>query len=174
MSGSGATDAVWTTADYALVVSLCSAFLALVSLGWNIWSKFIFPKPKLRTKLKVAYPVNAVGELGSEAVELSVTNHGPGTVEIVRDTGTISGFSNRRQRIIVPGYIDWPMSSKVAAVAGTTTLPTRLEQGSAYSVYIPSEPLVINRVTRVGFVDSFDREKLSATRGLGLSVRTEN
>ena len=42
-----------TTADWALVISLCSAAISLAALAWNIWAKFIFPKPTVRVSFSV-------------------------------------------------------------------------------------------------------------------------
>jgi hypothetical protein len=39
------------TADWALVISLFSAVIALSSLAWNVWPKFIYPKPTVRIRL---------------------------------------------------------------------------------------------------------------------------
>ncbi|WP_299912585.1 hypothetical protein [uncultured Paracoccus sp.] len=85
---------IWTTGDYALIVSLCSAGIALLSLGWNVWSKFIYPRPKLkvRCRLYVSYPELGVSrsmddgqlpsELSAEKMEypaggIEVSNVGP-------------------------------------------------------------------------------------------------
>ena len=38
-----------TTGDWALVISLCSFVVALASFVWNVWSKFIYPKGRVRT-----------------------------------------------------------------------------------------------------------------------------
>ena len=35
------------TAEYALIISITSLLLAFCSLIWNVWSKFIFPKPAI-------------------------------------------------------------------------------------------------------------------------------
>jgi hypothetical protein len=32
-----------TTADWALVISICSAIVSLASFVWNVWSKFVYP-----------------------------------------------------------------------------------------------------------------------------------
>jgi hypothetical protein len=37
-----------TTADWALVISILSALLSFAGFVWNVWSKFIYPKPDLR------------------------------------------------------------------------------------------------------------------------------
>ena len=40
-----------TAGDWAFVVSLCSFGVALFSLFWNIWSKFIYPKAQVKVGL---------------------------------------------------------------------------------------------------------------------------
>jgi hypothetical protein len=35
-----------TTADWALVISLCSVAVSLAGFVWNVWSKFIYPRAK--------------------------------------------------------------------------------------------------------------------------------
>jgi hypothetical protein len=42
-----------TTADWALIISLCSLLLAMAGFVWNVWSKFIYPKPKVRVSIGV-------------------------------------------------------------------------------------------------------------------------
>jgi hypothetical protein len=37
-----------TVVDWALVIGLFSAAIALASFVWNVWSKFIYPKPKVQ------------------------------------------------------------------------------------------------------------------------------
>ena len=41
-----------TTSDWALIISLCSLAVALSSFVWNVWSKFIYPKPTVRVTLQ--------------------------------------------------------------------------------------------------------------------------
>ena len=69
------------TADWALVISLCPLFVALASFVWNVWSKFIFPKPTLRVSFGMVTAFHP--QRGSEpnpvrALRLSsATNMGP-------------------------------------------------------------------------------------------------
>jgi hypothetical protein len=41
------------TADWALVISLCSAGVSLASFIWNVWSKFIYPKPVVQVSFQM-------------------------------------------------------------------------------------------------------------------------
>lgn len=42
-----------TTADWALVVSFFSIAIAFASFIWNVWSKFIYPKPRLQLHIGI-------------------------------------------------------------------------------------------------------------------------
>src|SRR6266404_9686118 len=68
-----------TTADWALVISICSAIVSLVSFVWNVWSKFIYPKPTVRVHfamLTIMHP-HGSSEDDYEVLSLSATNMGP-------------------------------------------------------------------------------------------------
>jgi hypothetical protein len=70
-----------TTSDWALIISLCSFAVALSSFIWNVWSKFIYPKAKVR----VAFQASIIFHPGypeheSEFLSLVATNLGPGDV----------------------------------------------------------------------------------------------
>ena len=148
---------VWTTADYALIVSLCSASMAAVSLAWNIWSKFIYPKPRLRVQFSFSYPVYVSG-IGDGALELSAVNFGPGRVEVVRATVTIRGFGNKTRRGMISAYSDWPTSSHLSAVGAYPGLPSTISEGESCRVYLPLEFAKDRTLSNLGFVDSYSRE----------------
>ena len=44
-----------TTADWALAVSLFSFVVALAGFVWNVWSKFIYPRAKVRAYICLLY-----------------------------------------------------------------------------------------------------------------------
>jgi hypothetical protein len=72
-----------STADWALIISLCSFAVALSSLIWNVWSKFIYPKAQIR----VTFQATMIFHPGSpdhkqEFLTLTATNHGPGEVTL--------------------------------------------------------------------------------------------
>src|SRR5258708_7638206 len=65
-----------TTADWALVISIISAIFAAASFLWNVWSKFIYPKPVVR----VSFAMVTIMQRGAEDIEvlqLGATNMGP-------------------------------------------------------------------------------------------------
>ncbi|OLS45633.1 hypothetical protein BV509_15635 [Rhodovulum sulfidophilum] len=65
-----------TTADYALIASLLSLAVAIVSLLWNIRAKFLHPTPKLSVRLIVNSGLWR--EMGIDHIaEMAVVNLGP-------------------------------------------------------------------------------------------------
>jgi len=64
-----------TTADWALAISLGSLVIALAGFVWNVWSKFIFPKPKVQVSF--SYMTALIGDHQVPVISLSGTNHGP-------------------------------------------------------------------------------------------------
>jgi hypothetical protein len=65
-----------TPSDWALVISICSAFISLLSLDWNILSKFIYPKPILVVGFTLQQILDD-NELHGPFLSISATNHGP-------------------------------------------------------------------------------------------------
>jgi hypothetical protein len=53
-----------TTSDYALITSLVSIVIAIGSLLWNVWQKFIFVKPTLQVSFGI-YNVLVPTETGT-------------------------------------------------------------------------------------------------------------
>jgi hypothetical protein len=46
-------------ADWALLISLLSLAISIAGFVWNVWSKFIFPKPKIDLSLTVMRVVHS-------------------------------------------------------------------------------------------------------------------
>lgn len=51
----------WTTADWAFVISICSAIISLISLAWTVWSKWLHPKPKIQVGFAVMHIIDENG-----------------------------------------------------------------------------------------------------------------
>jgi hypothetical protein len=75
-----------TTADWALVVSLCSFAVALVGFVWNVWSKFIYPCAKVRAYIAVMLIFNGAGSPARRTISLSATNYGPTDITLSSHT----------------------------------------------------------------------------------------
>src|SRR5262245_2731597 len=72
-----------TVADWALVISIFSAVIALAGFIWNVWSTFIYPK----AKVKVWFSMSTVFHPNDSSqnyrlLTLNATNMGPGDVTL--------------------------------------------------------------------------------------------
>jgi hypothetical protein len=68
------------TADWALVISILSAAISLAGFVWNVWSKFIYPKPRVDVHFSMVsahYPGRPRDLDPVSALCLSATNMGP-------------------------------------------------------------------------------------------------
>src|SRR5579862_8738685 len=72
-----------TVADWALVISICSALVSLAGFIWNVWSTFIYPKAKVRVSFAMSTIFHPnTPSLNYDLVTLSATNMGPGEVTL--------------------------------------------------------------------------------------------
>jgi len=148
-----------TTADYALIVSISSAFVALASLGWNVWSKFIYPKARVRVNFDVAVVIYGDGSPMPRFVRLSATNFGPTDVTLINAIVVISRGRFRRPQYGIANPVhsvaqpDLPMGP----LAGG--LPKKLAVGDEHTSFFPHESRSFGRadLLRIGFSDNFGR-----------------
>jgi hypothetical protein len=161
-----------TTADWALVVSLCSALTALASFLWNVWSKFIYPKPKVQvsfsmmTMMTPATPGSRLlHKSENKALALSATNMGPIEVSL-NSVCAAGGFRWWRRRPKSIGLLNplpsFPLySGQFNDAAGPFAggLPRKLHVGEQFTSYfVPDhESLAKDEVERIGFCDTFGR-----------------
>lgn len=68
-----------TTADWALTISLLSFVVSLGGFVWNVWSKFIHPKPKVRVNFAMSFIFDGYGGPIHKVLSLSARNYGPVT-----------------------------------------------------------------------------------------------
>lgn len=70
-----------STAEIAIIVSIISAAIAGLSLGWNIYRDVV-----LKAKIKIDFGVRVIIQHGNpskpEFVNITATNHGPGLVNL--------------------------------------------------------------------------------------------
>ncbi|WP_139194498.1 hypothetical protein [Roseovarius tolerans] len=179
------SDGSWLTADYALIISLFSLCLAFAAFVWNVWSKFIFPKAKVRVFLSVVHCDLATGHIIAEnnqgdfpggwsksdleypCVRISATNFGPGAIKLqsaIAKKSRFSTFSPGAVGLLNP-YNNYPsnLSSNGPFSGG---LPANLEVGEEFSVYFPIEPAWTSteNLTKFGFLDVFGRYHYCKTR----------
>lgn len=149
-----------TTADWALIISLGSLAISLAGFVWNVWSKFIYPKPDLRISARVMHLYSHAGRReGPPFISLDMTNHGPGAITIHH-----AQVRCRRERF---RKAEWGMINPIADLSAPDVgvgpfgggLPKKIEVGESFALYFPyqrdtflREPLV-----KLGCRDTFGR-----------------
>lgn len=151
-----------TTADWALVISLLSGVVALASFVWNVWSKFIFPKPRVETHALITNAFDSDGTIGPEAFTIRATNHGPSAV--ILHAAIALGPKKPGQRknanvgFLYP-YRNFPfdLTGGGPFVGG---LPKKLEVGEMFTANFPvcRDWFEVDKLERFGFNDTFDRK----------------
>lgn len=122
-----------TTADWALIISLCSFLISLAGFVWNVWSKFIYPKPKVR----VAFYASSIlqqGQTQHRLLTLSATNFDSGTVTLHMTIGRArKSHFKRLQHLILNPLHDIPMRYDLTVEPFSGGLPKKLDVGDDFS-----------------------------------------
>jgi hypothetical protein len=171
-----------SVADWALVISICSAVVSAAGFIWNVWSKFIYPKPRVRVSfsfmtMMVPAPAGdrSITRSENNALALSATNHGPIEVTLYNVVGAV-GFRWWKRRPVrigllnpIPRFPDYPgQFSDEAAGPFAGGLPKKVAVGEQFASYfIPDhEALAKDEIVRVGFTDTFGRYHWAPGRDL--------
>jgi len=173
-----------TVADWALIISICSAVVSAAGFVWNVWSKFIYPKPKVRVSfsfMTLMVPAQADRSLTrseNNALALSATNHGP--IEVTLYSVIAAGgfrWWKRRPTTIgllnpIPSFPDYPGQYNEASGPFAGGLPKKIEVGAQFTSYfVPDhETLATDQMERIGFTDTFGRFHWAPSKDL-LKVR---
>jgi len=149
----------WTTADYALIVSLCSAAIALISLGWNVWSKFIYPKARLEVSLGRFVTIAADKADQVAMIILTAVNHGPTdtTINLVVTRSPLwhSFFSRRFAQGIIKHWGEQQTPSLLPPIE----LPASVKVGVETKFYFRDDVKWFDedKNLQIGLVDVFGR-----------------
>lgn len=148
----------WTTADYALIVSIFALTITIGNFVWNIWSKFIFPKPRVEVRLAFIVMPSTGTKDWPKALCLNAVNHGPGAVQLMSGVGRLKRKFPWRRRLdaIFKGYDNWP-NDLVAATIGGPGLPKRLDVGETYTMFLLPTSDKYRQMKLFGFSDTFGR-----------------
>jgi hypothetical protein len=149
------------TADWALVISICSAAVALAGFVWNVWSKFIYPKPRVRVSTGLMTVLDrgaARDQPRPKVISLSATKMGPVQVTLYNAL-----VRTRRKGIHRSGYgllnplHNYPLRDDFSIGPFGGGLPKKLEIGEQFSVHLTAdhEGLAAQDWDRVGFYDTF-------------------
>lgn len=155
-----------TIADWAFVVSLFSAALSLFSLGWNVWSKWVHPKPRIVMSMAV---MNLIGGgrpgISEPFIAIYATNHGPTetTLKTLICRSRAEGWWRKR------GNARWKWAFMIShqtpdqALAGNNNpfggFPHKLPVGDEFVTYLvfKHEHLRDDDIVDIGIVDVFER-----------------
>jgi hypothetical protein len=162
-----------TIADWALVISLCSAGVSLAGFIWNVWSKFIYPKPRVAvsfhfmTMMAISSEDDfALTRSENNAIALSATNMGPIAVTLYNVVAAIGmrGWWPRRPIATgilnpLPRFPNYPGEFDITTGPFAGGLPKKVEVGDQFTAYfVPDhESLAKDDIDRVGFSDTFGR-----------------
>lgn len=151
-----------STADYALLVSLFSAAVSLGGFVWNVWSKFIYPRPRVRVSFALSFIVADGAKDKDEVIALHATNMGPTEV-------TVSSALIRKKKrefwrrghdygLLNPLH-NFPVYRNLTIGPFGGGLPKKLAVGEQFSLYfVPvHEGLADKDIERVGVNDTFGR-----------------
>lgn len=149
--------AEWSTAQIALIVSALSFLLSFAGFIWNVWSKFIFPKPRIEVTLNTSMAIGGEGGQWPDALTVSAINHGPIPVTLRSVDGRVMKWIwQKPQHAVLRCYKNWPYSSKAELTHGIG-LRVKLDVGDVFSVHIVRDLGFPGLVDTIGFSDGFGR-----------------
>ena len=130
-----------TTADWALVLSIFSFAVSLEGFVWNVWSKFIYPRAKVRAYIAVMLVFDGDGTPPRKTISLSATNYGPTDITLrshpaKRRQGFLWFRRNRHLALINP--IAHPDSDTPTGWFAPG-FPKKLAVGEGVTVYFSAE-----------------------------------
>ena len=148
-----------TTADYALIISVVSVLIAIASFVWNVWSKFIFPKPKVNASAGI---FSMFGESGTSNphLALSFTNYGPGEVTIHVACMTYKRFPwSKTEHAMLNPIHNFPFEPYAGIGPFGGGLPKKLLVGESHALRFPyeAESFLALPFSRIGSTDTFGR-----------------
>jgi len=148
------------TADWALVISICSAAIALASFIWNVWSKFIYPKPKVYVSFQMMNLVVPGQRAGGQVLALIATNMGPAPVTLRTALVAFPNwfqFQKYRSFAVLNPLHNYPQQTELTIGPFGGGLPKKLDVGEQFTVhFIPDhESLASGDYQRIGFDDTF-------------------
>jgi hypothetical protein len=159
-----------TTADWALVISILSAAISLAGFVWNVWSKFIYPKPRVSAHFSMVsafHPGRARDLDPVSALCISSTNMGPAETTLLSSlVMTKPHWFSERKFALLNVLQSFPETTDYEAEYYTRGggifaggFPKKLAVGESFSVYLVPDHEMLARgdYDRIGFNDSFGR-----------------
>jgi len=142
-----------TTAEIAIFISLFSACIAAVSLGWNIYRDIV-----LKAKVHIDFGIRTIIQHGNDErpqyVIITATNHGPGVINLSMVQMKVTSFfkwlfRKAKYAVVMHDYTN-PLSGQ---------LPHRLEVGEKIDILFPYDRdcLLHSGCSHVGISDYYGR-----------------
>ncbi len=162
------------TADWALVISICSAAVSLAGFVWNVWSKFIYPKPVLKVHFAMVTILGDDSAGDFELLCLTATNMGPVEITLKKALTVYprSWLKEKRYGLlsVLSGIPSQGLDDETEIHGGPFAggLPKKLAVGEEFSVYLvpDHESLARGDYQKIGFDDSFGREHWAPRRDI--------
>ena len=155
------------TADWALAISILSFVVALGGFIWNVWSKFIYPKPRVRVKCAFVHIIELGRPETNDAVSLIAVNHGP--IDVTLRTSLLvkrNWFGVSTGYGILKPLFNYPAEKRT--LGPSTGFPKKLAVGEQFSVlFIPNHSSIASdEWSQIGFDDTFGRIHYARRRDL--------
>lgn len=153
-----------TTADWALIISCGSLVISLAGFVWNVWSKFIFPKPRLRVHIGISsffpnpdnYP---------DVISLIATNWGPSEITLHSAIAKKHGFWRNKLALINPLKSQPWSFNRDSDGPFSGGLPKKLSVGESFTSYFPvAKNWLKEDLVQFGFSDTFGRKHWCSKR----------
>ena len=142
------------TDQLALVVSIVSALIASLALGWNIYRDVVL-KPKVVVSFSVVVILHETLPERPHYLNITGTNFGPGSVTLNAIVAREAPFWRRALRIVRYALITPDYANQMSE-----RLPKKLEPGDKVNMLLPFDrECLLERaeITHVGLSDSYGR-----------------
>lgn len=151
------------TADYALLVSLLSLVVSFGSFVWNVWSKFIYPKGRVRVNIAMSVLLSDGEKF--DVIAVNTVNYGPSETTLhsiicrSRKPWSWWHFARQWQYGLLNPLHNFPHLRNYTIGPLGGGLPKKLAVGESFSVYLAAkhEALANDPIEDVGFADVFGR-----------------
>jgi hypothetical protein len=157
------------TADWALVISILSLLVSLAGFVWNVWSKFIYPKPVVRVSFSMVQIIELDSSEVPEVLALRATNMGPVEVTLTKPMIDLRrSFMSDGAFGLLSTLDNYPIHQDVERGHFGAGFPATIPVGGEYTAYlIPDhERLAKGDYRRIGFVDTFGRNHWAPRRDI--------
>jgi hypothetical protein len=148
----------------AIWISITSAMIASLALGWNIYRDVVF-RARAKLSLSIVQIVHTAESEHPPYISFGITNFGPGPLIV----SSINARRRRlRNRLLRRGAQQWAYIIEDYTNPLSCRLPKKLEVGEQASLLLPFEAdcLLKNGFTDIGLRDTFGRMHWANRRDL--------